>query len=252
LSDRGILFFGILILLSVLVLGVVIFNIPRQFLQEPSNLEAQRSPAETARTPRVEPRRSPDRPVLPFFSFDRSPNTFGIRPFGLYRGGWEGLGWYATAFGVLLISSVGTMFVFSRRLRLVRNVLVREPRRVPLLVLFGVVGFALLALIVSLIYLNSTTSALLLVITPAASLSILMSLVVVEAFIGGVIARMFRCTGSSMLFDLLLGVIVLFAASIIPYAGWGIVAFASVLGFGALLYTRFGAEDEWSLDPLDE
>jgi hypothetical protein len=245
-TDRGLIVFGILILLSIIVLGGVLFALPSSWTDVPVIAGDQQRQPDPTRTPKTEPRRPPNLFSLPLGGPGYPPGAFGIRPFGLHRGGLEGLGWYATAFGVLLICSAAALFVFARQLRSVRNVLCREPRRLGWFFLLGLVGYALMALLFLLVYLNYTTSALLLVITPAGLLATVMGVTVVEMFVGRLVAQWASLEQSSPLTELLIGVILLFLASCIPYAGWFLVAVAGAAGFGSLLYTRFGEGDDWS------
>jgi hypothetical protein len=251
MTNKSLVCFGLLILLSVTILVVASYNVPRQIVSAPAPVAVPQVQPETNRSPRIETRRQPDRRPIPILPYDRTSDNFGIRPFGLHRGGWEGLGWYATAFGVLLLSSVATLFIFTQRLRMMRNLLVREPRLGLWFVLLGVTGAALLGLLFTLIYLNFTTSSLLLLISPAVTLAVVMSLTVVELLLGRLVVRRLGANDSAALTDLLAGVIVLFIASSIPYVGWVVVSLAAALGFGALLYTRFGTSDEWSLESLE-
>ncbi|MCL4533778.1 MAG: hypothetical protein M1370_01280 [Bacteroidetes bacterium] len=252
MSDRAVVLFGALTLLSVVVLGAVLYALPGEGIgdlwqaPQPSQEPGYRS------VPSLEQRRAlAARPESPLWYRDRSPRLFWIRPFGLHSAGLEGIGWYATSFGILLISSFVTSFVFPRQLKTVSDALRRQPRRSLWFLLLGLIAYATLGLLVTLLFLNFTTIVLLLLVLPALLLATLLGLVAVELWIGQVITRWGHIEGSSALMELLVGVVLLFLVSSIPYAGWAAVGIAAAIGFGALLYTRFGSGEEWSLGTLE-
>jgi len=251
-SDRAIMLFGALVLLSVVVLGAVLYAFPQRGLEGGWQVPQQWQMPERRDVPPSESRRTPaDRWRLPFGHGERTPDLLWIRPFGLHQRGIEGIGWYATSFGVLLISSFSLFFLFPQRLRVVSDSLRQEPRRSLLFLLLGLIGYALMVLLVILLFLNFTTAVLLLLVTPALLLATLMGLVSVELCVGQAITRWGRVEKSSVLMELIVGVIVLFLVSSIPYAGWVVVVVVAALGFGALLYTRFGSDEEWSFERLE-
>ncbi len=258
MTDRGLALFGALVLLSAAVLATVLFTLPGRGIeglwQTPPAGPAgqgfdsrQGTPPDAWRAPADRPDR---RMVLPR-TRDRSLDAFWIRPFGLHRSGLEGLGWYATAFGILLISSFVVSFVFPGRLKVVSDALRREPRRIPWFFLLGVAGYALIGLLVAMLFLNFTTNLLLLLVAPAILLATLLGLVAVEYWVGHTVVRWSRVEGPSALTELIVGVVLLFLVSSIPYAGWAVVGIAAALGFGALLHTRFGSDEDWNLDALE-
>jgi len=58
--------------------------------------------------------------------------------------------------------------------------------------------------------------------------------------------------GAPPLAQLLLGILLAFPATILPYAGWAAAALLASYGLGAILLTRIGSGKPWSLDALQE
>jgi hypothetical protein len=56
----------------------------------------------------------------------------------------------------------------------------------------------------------------------------------------------------SPLAQLALGILVLFPASILPFLGWLVAAVLACYGLGAILLTRMGSGEPWSLQALKE
>lgn len=255
MSDRALVLFGGLILLSVIVLAAVLYPLSGLSIEGVSQAPAQSQAFGNRALPSPEQRRAPairpDQREMALAYRDRSPNLFWMRPFGLHHAGLEGIAWYATSFAILLISSVVTSFVFPRPLKIMSDALRREPRRGLWFLLLGLVGYALMGLLVALLFLNFTTIVLLLLLAPALLLVTLLGLVAVELWIGRAVTGWGHVEQPSALMELLVGVILLFLVSSIPYAGWAAVGIAAALGFGALLYTRFGSGEEWNLSTLE-
>lgn len=179
------------------------------------------------------------------------PRTFLV-PFGVHRSGPEGAGLYGASL-ISVVALVGLLtFLLPGRMSVVRGaVLSGGAGNLARLSAVGAVAsglFMLLGLFLNILVVGIPLAALLLF---AAGPATLFGLAGVSLALG---RRLMKLTGTGPavpLSELTAGVLALFAASIIPYAGWVAFGLAAALGLGAAVVTRFGTGEPWSLSALE-
>ena len=200
----------------------------------------------------------PQQPTFPFTTVSRpagfnvsvQPRAAWLTPFGVYSSGPAGFGLVVLSFGALLLGSVMTMYLVPRRLRVVKDaVTVSWPQRMRL----GGVGLlalllgVLLTLVLTTLVIGVPIAALLLLVL---TLGVFFGLVVVGLALGNWLAHLLHIAPVNPIAQVALGMLLLFPMGVIPVLGWALVLVVSSLGFGAILVTKFGSQEGWSLDAL--
>ncbi len=201
----------------------------------------------------------PQQPTISFPS--RRGDVTGLRinlqpraalptPFGVYSSGAAGFGLVILSFGILLLGSIVTMYLAPQRLRVVRDaVTVSWQQRVRL----GSVGLLahlsglLLTVVLTTLVIGIPIAALLLLVLV---LGVFLGLVAVSLAIGGWLTVRLNLAARNPVVHMTVGMLLLFPLGLVPLLGWALVLIISSLGFGAILVTKFGSEEGWSLDPL--
>lgn len=178
--------------------------------------------------------------------------AFGLRPFGLHREGLAGIWWHLGSLVSLLIASILVLFLFPRRIGVLARVLSNGWGQRLLALVVGLLGYLGFGLLIFLIFINVVGWPLVFMVTLAVYLATGIGLVAVSLALGRAICRAFRVGAGRPVFHLGVGVLLLFLGSIIPYLGWIVAGVSSLLGFGAVLWTRVGDVSGWSLDTLQE
>ena len=171
-----------------------------------------------------------------------------LTPFGLYRAGIVGFGLAALSLGVLFASGALAVYLMPRRMRQVRNAL-GSGRRTLRAAVVGLLGYllSLVALFVLVLLVTAAVVAPLVAVLLAAAT--LMGLGAVLVAVGrAIVGRVAPGVAAHALRDLLVGALILFPLSLIPWAGWLVVFLATATGFGAAIITRFGSENGWSIE----
>ena len=183
-------------------------------------------------------------------SVNLQPRAALLTPFGVYSSGAAGFGLVILSFGVLLLGSIITMYLAPQRLRVVRDAVTASwQQRVRL----GSVGLLahlsgfLLTVVLTTLVIGIPVAALLIL---ASVLGVFLGLVAVSLTIGGWLAARLNLTAKNPVVHMIVGILLLFPLGLIPLLGWALVLLISSLGFGAILVTKFGSEEGWSLDPL--
>lgn len=176
-----------------------------------------------------------------FFPF----GPFG--PFGRHLTGWREIAATIASYVFLYLTSVLALFAFPRSLRTMRDVMGRGAGEI--FRLLGIGAFSLVALLflIALGFFASAAFPLPFLLVAILLLMAWGGLVGLSLALGRSIVRLAGGLQSSPLFDLALGVLIVFTLGHIPLAGWVIVALFGILALGAVVATRFGSGANWSL-----
>ncbi|MBI2911733.1 MAG: hypothetical protein HYY05_06290 [Chloroflexi bacterium] len=173
-----------------------------------------------------------------------------VRPFGLHPSGLEGIAFSLSSFAALLSASVALSFLAPGTLARLRVPLVRGPRSLARTAVVGILGYLFCGAWALLLAGHFVGLPLAVLLLAGLLLLTLVGLVAVSLSLGVALGRMGGWRPHSPLYDLAAGLLVIFPLSVLPYVGWVTTGLAAVLGFGALLTTRFGTGEGWSLAPL--
>lgn len=227
-----------LFLLGVLVIYLAAFVLPERNVQGFWRLRGER----------IE-RATPPAPGAWRAEWGARVSDFWLLPFGLHRRGLEGVWWYLASFAVLAAMTVTVVLVFPDRVHVLAESM-QGGRQLAANLVVGLLGYLFFFLVGFLLVINIVGLPLvLLVVAILYSLSLL-GVVAVSLAVGHGVARRARLRAESALFDLLVGLVLVFLASVIPYLGWLVIGIVLALGLGAVLRTRFGRGTGWSLEEL--
>jgi len=243
MNRRLVLFILCLVLLSAAVLYLVTIVLPGSRVYGWLPLSARRTmvpAAPGARLPSI--LAVPlERPLI---------GDFWLRPFGLHRPGLFGVLWYLGSLATVAILALITLLVLPQRIAVLAQVVSNGWDQRLLAFAFGVMGYLGSALLAFMIFINVVGWPVLLVLLLAVYLATCLGLVAMGLALGTQVSRLFRLDDRSPLFNLCVGVVLLFLVSIVPYLGWLVAAIAGAMGFGAVLWTRAGSAAGWSLDEV--
>lgn len=151
----------------------------------------------------------------------------------------------------LYLTGALLLFVFPRSIRRMEKALTQP---ILSLVRMAIVGLLCGLLVVFLVMSSSFT----MVTFP---LTVFLGLVLLASSFVGVISLVYtighwllkraHLSQLSPMVSLLLGLLVVFALSEIPYFGWLVNILLASLGLGVVVATRFGSGETWTLTPLD-
>ncbi len=170
-----------------------------------------------------------------------------VAPFGPHPEGGRGIVAAAASFVFLYLASVLVLFIFPRRLRLARDGLmaggVNALRLLGIGALAGIAAL-LLTILGSFAFVAFPVSVLVLA---GVLLAVWGGMVAVALAIGRGISRRAGVGAASPVFDLTIGILIVFTLGRIPVAGWFFVALLAALALGVVIDSRFGAGGPWSL-----
>lgn len=180
---------------------------------------------------------------------DREVNTL-LTPFGIYRAGPAGLLMALVTLASFAAAGTIALYVMPERLSRVRES-VSGPRLKSLrLGAIGLLGYLLACALIFILVALVTGVLYAILLAVLLALGTFAGLVAIALALGRWLRSRLAPAATSPVADLLLGVLVIFPLSLIPWIGWLFVLVLAALGFGALLATKFGSEEGWSLDPL--
>lgn len=200
--------------------------------------------------PPVQERRQP--PTIQEPQRPGETNALRLRPFGPYQRSWVGVSLYVTSFFALLGASTAMVFLWPQRLRRLKETMKTGWKGIMRLALIGFLGYGVASIFITLSGLVIVGLPLAFLIMLGLVLVTLAGLVAVSLTVGSRLAKLGKTNVTSPLFQLILGVLLLFPISIVPFIGWLVVGGLSCLGLGTILLTRFGSEEGWSLAALQE
>jgi len=179
--------------------------------------------------------------------FGRRPMFFPFGPFDRHFTGWREIAATFASYVFLYLTGVLALFAFPRPLRAMRDVFGRGAGEI--FRLLGIGAFSVLALLflIALGFFASAAFPLPFLLIAILLLTAWSGLMGLSLALGRGLTRWAGGLQSSPLFDLALGVLIIFALGHIPLAGWVIVALFGVLALGAVVATRFGSGGAWSL-----
>jgi hypothetical protein len=170
-----------------------------------------------------------------------------VAPFGPHPAGWRGATAAVASFCFLYLVSVLLLFIFPRRLRRARDGLMAgRGKALRLLGIGALAGIAagLLTILGAFAFVAFPVSLLLLA---GLLLAVWGGMVAVALAIGRRINRWAGVRAPSAVFDLTVGILIVFTLGRIPVAGWVFVAILGALALGVVIDSRFGAGGPWSL-----
>ncbi len=173
-----------------------------------------------------------------------------VRPFGVHPTGLAGIAFSLSSFAALLSASTALAFLGPGLLARLRAPLLRGPGSLARATAVGVLGYLFCGAWALLLAGHFVGLPLALLLLAGLLLLTLVGLVAVSLSLGVAIGRAAGWRPHSPVYDLLAGLLVFFPLSVVPYVGWVTTGLAAALGFGALLTTRFGTGESWSLTPL--
>jgi hypothetical protein len=175
-----------------------------------------------------------------------------LRPFGVHKPDGNDAWWAMGSFAVLGTVATGLLFLFPKRIRYVSQLLRAEPPVNHLLnVLVGVMAYFVAFALLRLSWLTIVGVPFIPFLVGGAWMVTMLSIVAISFTIGRVLLRRLDVP-MPVLAEALIGLWLLFITSMLPVIGWVVGLLAAALGFGAMLQTRFGSRQRWSLDVLEE
>jgi hypothetical protein len=196
-------------------------------------------------------------PLFSMFDRFRGGGPFGRRPmffpfgpfgpFGRHFTGWREIAATLASYVFLYLTGVLMLFAFPRSLRTMRDGLSRGMGEI--FRLLGIGAFSLIALLflIALGFFASAAFPLPFLLIAILLLMAWGGLVGLSLAVGRGLVRLAGGLQSSPLFDLALGVLIIFTLGHIPIAGWVIIGLFGMLALGAVVATRFGSGATWSL-----
>ena len=160
----------------------------------------------------------------------------------------------ATVVVFAVVGAVSTMllFLFPKRVRYMSTLLRDEPFRNHVLnVLLGLFGYGVAYAILRLSWLTVVGMPFIPFLVAGMWLATMMGILTVSFTLGRGLLRRVNAP-MPVLAEMLVGLWLLFVTSMLPYLGWLIGGLCAALGAGALLQTRFGSRQRWSLEALSE
>ncbi len=186
-----------------------------------------------------QPRRGPDRDV----------NAL-LTPFGVYRSGPAGLLMVLVSLATFVTAGTVTLYLAPGRLSRVRESLAVSRGNTLRLGTIGLLGYVLAGALLFVLVALVTGILFAFVLAVFLATATFAGLVALALAVGRWLRTRVTPKASSPLADLLLGIMAVFPLGLIPWIGWIFVLVLCALGFGALVATKFGSEEGWSLEPL--
>jgi hypothetical protein len=241
MNKRLLLFIIGLVILSVVTIVLVDVVIPEHgAVALPRRFEVP------GRLPNLGPGPVPGR-ILTLPS-DRALPGLWLRPFGLHRSGLPGILWHVGSFVALLVLAVFALYLTPQRLTLLSQVVSESWGQTFLAFVVGLLALMGAVLLSFLLFVNVVGWPLVPIMALGIYLATAFGLVAVSLALGNKVSSLFRLDGRGPLFHLVIGIVLIFLVSMIPYLGWVIVGVCATIGFGAVLWTRGGGTSGWSLD----
>ena len=236
-------------------------SIVRRELQQPLDFTRNPIPPPFTRTARQEQLRNPlgntraDTPPGRMTPLERRVGeeaTAILTPFGVYQSGPVGIGLVLLSLCVLLIGSGMSLYLMPYRLRVLRDTLSTSWQRRLRLSSLGLLGYLIAILLMFVLVTLIVDFPFAVMLLLALSIVTFVSLVSVSLALGSWLSHRLNLPVTTPLAHLSLGTLVLFPVGLIPLLGWAAMLAISFLGFGAMLATKFGTQEGWSLDPLQK
>ena len=160
-----------------------------------------------------------------------------------------GLGMLLMALGMLMAGGAVTVYLQPRRMRVLRNAITVSKARLVRALAVGLLGY-LLTLVVLFILVTLVTGVMFApLVVVAVGAGTLMGLVAACLALGRwVVARTAPQAPGHPLIELAVGALTLFPMTLLPWAGWAVALATASLGLGAILITRFGSDNGWSIE----
>lgn len=191
---------------------------------------------------RVEPPRDAGRRGLAFLPFG---------PFGPSHAGLSGFAELVATLLLLLAAGVLLVYIVPRRMG---NIAAAMRGRAPNLARLGLIGLAayiMISVLGVLIIVSALGPFAWLLIVPLVYFATLVALVAISLPFGRWLGRRLGLAEQPPLVDLLAGLLLIFIIGLVPFVGVLALAALALVGLGATVQTRAGADRGWDLN-LDE
>jgi len=175
-----------------------------------------------------------------------------LRPFSVHHPDVSDVWWTMGSFAVLGTVATGLLFLFPRRIRFVSQMLRAEPGVNHVLnALVGCMAYLVAYAVLRLSWLTIVGIPFIPFLVGGVWIVTMLSIVAVSFTIGRVLLRRLH-VHVAVAAEALIGLWLLYITSMLPILGWVLGILAAALGFGALLQTKFGTRQRWSLEVLEE
>lgn len=180
---------------------------------------------------------------------DREVNAI-FTPFGVFRAGPTGLLMALVTLATFAAGGTGALYLTPGRLGRTRETLSRSRTGTLRLGVIGLLAYLLAAALIFVLVALVTGFLFAILVTVLLAAASFAGLVAIALAVGRWLRARLAPGAPSPVAELLLGVLAIFPLGLIPWIGWLFVLVLAALGFGALLATKFGSEEGWSLEPL--
>ncbi len=175
-----------------------------------------------------------------------------LTPFGLYPAGFKGVGLIFLSLSTLLVAGSLVTYLTPKRIHSVHQAIELSWSNVALLAAVGALGYGISALLlfvlITLVVGIPFAALLAVVVTAGTALGFMGVCLALGRFVRSSLDLPF----SSPLLELMLGIALIFPLGILPVVGWPLILAIVAVGFGALVVTKGGTGDPWSISLLQE
>ncbi len=176
-----------------------------------------------------------------------------VSPFGLFSSGVAGAGLYLVSLVTFAGLTIGCLFLIPKRMKVMSESLTPGWTHLGAMAAVGVLGYIILFAMAILLVTTVVGVPVALLFAIALIPMTIVGLAVVLLVLGTYIMRRF---GHNPLvsppYAVVIGVLLLFPLGLLPIVGWIITFVAAAVGFGALLVTKMGSPEGWSLEVFNE
>ncbi len=180
-------------------------------------------------------------------------NQHLVSPFGLFSSGITGAGLYLVSLVTFAGLTVGCLFLIPRRMKVMGEALKLGWTQLAGMAAVGVLGymvlFAMGILLVTTVVGLPIALLFAAALIPVTIIGLSTVLLVLGMYIMG---RFGDNTWISPPYALVAGLLLLFPLGLLPIVGWVITLIAAAVGFGAVLVTKMGSTEGWSLEVFNE
>ena len=180
---------------------------------------------------------------------DREVNAV-LTPFGVFRAGPTGLLMVLVTLATFAAAGTVALYLMPAQLNRVTQTVAFSRTKSLRLGIIGMLAYVLAAALVFVLVALVTGILFAILVSVLLAAATFAGLVAMALVLGRWLRSHWAPEPRSPIADLLVGVLALFPLGLIPWIGWLFVLVLAALGLGALLATKFGSEEGWSLEPL--
>jgi hypothetical protein len=178
----------------------------------------------------------------------RFPGRFGI--FGRHLPGWRGIVSAIGAFFFLYLSGVLALFLAPHQIGVMRAAMFKGTKASLRIFAIGVLSILAFFLLVGLGLLTAAAFPVPLLLLSGLVLITWLGLIVLALAVGDGLSHLIGLSPTNPLFDLAVGLLVVFTLGRIPIVGFVLTILVSALALGIAVSTRLGNGGAWSLNDL--